>query len=117
MSAGLKLSVLLVGLFLLISVLALLRKGKMTVKFSLPWLFASVLLMLIGVFPDLLELCQGLVGFATMSNFVVGILIAILLFLTLVVTVIVSGQKHRIAVLVQEISTLKKRVRELENDK
>lgn len=117
MSTGLKLAVLLVGLFLLIAILVLLRNGKITIKFSLPWLFASLLLMLIGIFPELLVLCQELIGFATMSNFVVGILISVLLFLSLIVTVIVSGQKHRIAVLVQEVSTLKKRIRDLENEK
>lgn len=48
---------------------------------------------------------------------VTGVLFVILLFITISLTVIVSGQKKRITLLVQEISILKNRVNDLEEKK
>ena len=48
---------------------------------------------------------------------VTGVLFVILLFITISLTVIVSGQKKKITLLVQEISVLKNRVSDLEEKK
>jgi hypothetical protein len=45
---------------------------------------------------------------------VTGVLFVILLFITISLTVIVSGQKKKITLLVQEVSILKNRVNDLE---
>lgn len=48
---------------------------------------------------------------------VTGVLFVILLFITISLTVIVSGQKKKITLLVQEVSILKNRVNDLEEKK
>ena len=48
---------------------------------------------------------------------VTGVLFVILLFITISLTVIVSGQKKKITLLVQEVSILKNRVSDLEEEK
>ena len=46
-------------------------------------------------------------GFQTISNLVVGVFIVILFFITISLTVIVSAQKKKITLLIQEVSILK----------
>ena len=50
-------------------------------------------------------------GFQTMSNMVIGIILVLLTFLTMALTIIVSGQKKKTTLLIQEISILKSEIR------
>ena len=50
-----------------------------------------------------------------MSNMLIGILIAMLIFITISLTIIVSGQKYRITLLTQELSMLKEKVNKLQD--
>ena len=54
---------------------------------------------------------------ALLANMVTGVLFVIILFITISLSVIVSGQKKKITLLVQEISILKNRVNDLEEKK
>jgi hypothetical protein len=56
-------------------------------------------------------------GFSTISNLVIGIILVILLFITIALTVIVSGQKEKIRILIQEVSILKEKVNKNESKK
>ena len=47
-------------------------------------------------------------GFETISNFVIGISITLLMIITLALTKIVTTQKNQIKILTQEVSMLKK---------
>ena len=50
-------------------------------------------------------------GFQTISNLVVGVFIVILFFITISLTVIVSAQKKKITLLIQEVSILKEKIK------
>ena len=81
----------------------------MPVKYSLVWIFSSLLILLIALIPNVFSWLSTILGFMTMSNMVIGIFIFILLMITIVLTVIVSGQRKKITLLIQEVSILKKR--------
>jgi hypothetical protein len=108
MATNLKLTVLLAAIIILIIVFALLRKGKLPVKYSLPWVLAAIILIIVALIPDFLKIFMNAMGFQTLSNLLIGILIFILLSICIFLTVIVSGQKESIKLLVQEVSLLKK---------
>ncbi|RGF24510.1 DUF2304 domain-containing protein [Coprobacillus sp. AM09-26] len=115
MSLGTIITVVATGLLLLFIILFLLKRGRIPVKFALLWIFISVILLLVGLFPEIISSVAGLFGFKTMSNMLIGILISMLIFITIALTIIVSGQKYRITLLTQELSMLKEKVNSLEN--
>ena len=115
MSLGTIITVVATGLLLLFIILFRLKRGRIPVKFALLWIFISVILLLVGLFPEIISSVAGLFGFKTMSNMLIGILISMLIFITIALTIIVSGQKYRITLLTQELSMLKEKVNSLEN--
>ena len=115
MSLGTIITVVATGLLLLFIILFLLKRGRIPVKFALLWIFISVILLLVGLFPEIISSVAGLFGFKTMSNMLIGILISMLIFITIALTIIVSGQKYRITLLTQELSMLKEKGNSLEN--
>ena len=110
MSINLRIGMIIVGLLLLYITVIILKKGRMPVKYSLIWLFSSVLILLIGIVPSLFGIFAKLLGFFTISNMITGIFIFILLLITMSLTIIVSGQKKKITLLIQEISILKGKI-------
>ena len=109
MSISLRLGLIIVSLVLLIIVLLQLRKRRIPVKYSLVWMFSSLIILLIAIIPQLFILIAKLLGFVTMSNLVIAMFIFILLIISLMLTVIVSGQRRKITLLMQEVSMLKSR--------
>ena len=107
MSINLRLGLVIVALVLLIIVLEQLRKRRIPVKYSLVWMASSFLILLISIIPELFIRLSGILGFVTMSNMVIGMFIFILLIISLTLTVIVSGQRKKITLLMQEVSMLK----------
>ena len=110
MSFKLRLSLIFVSVVLAIVTTVVLRKGRIPIKYSLLWYLSSVVVFLVAVFPIVIEWVSKFLGFATLSNLVVGVLIVILLFLTMSLTIITSGQKKKITLLIQEVSALKEKV-------
>ncbi len=111
MSHILRLGIVFVGLLLLIIVLMVLRKGKVQIKYALPWIFSSILIMLIGIVPMIFIYISDKLGFVAMSNLVIGIFIFILFMITIMLTVIVSTQQRKITMLIQEVSILKSEIK------
>lgn len=70
-----------------------------------------LILLFLAIFPNALIKIANLVGFQTVSNMVIGVLLVILFFITMSLTVIVSAQKRKITLLVQEISLLKSEIK------
>ena len=116
MPFNLRLSILIIALILAAVILRVLHKDMIPVKYSLLWAI-GVLLIILSIWPNILVSLASLIGFQTISNMVTGVLFVILLFITISLTVIVSGQKKKITLLVQEVSILKNRVDDLENKK
>lgn len=111
MSLNLRLSVIIFIAFLIIAILLILRKGRLSTKYAILWLGAGLIMILLIVFPEILAFFTKLLGFEVQSNMVFSIFIVILLFMLLSLTIIVSGQKEKINSLIQEVSILKSEVK------
>lgn len=107
MSINLTLGLVIVSLVLFIVIIMILGKRRIPVKYSLVWLFSSFLILLIAIVPQLFQKIAKALGFVTMSNMVIGLFIFILLMITIILTVIVSGQRKKITLLIQEVSMIK----------
>lgn len=114
MSLALKIVSISFLLFLIVMVIYLLKKDRITIKYSIVWLLPSFILLIFTLIPGFLSFTTKLLGFQTASNMVFALLIALLLMISIVLTVIVSRQKNQIRVLIQEVSLLKEKMRKYE---
>lgn len=111
MSNSLIITVIIFALILGLSVLYLLLKNRIPVKYALVWLFSTIVIIVIAIIPNLMEKLAKLLGFELLSNMVLCLFIAILMFLTLILTVMMAGQKKKTTLLIQELSLLKAEVK------
>ena len=102
MPLNLRLGVLIIAIILAVVVIRILHKGRIPVKYSLLWGLGVLILLFLAIFPNALIKIANLVGFLTVSN---------MFFITMSLTVIVSAQKRKITLLVQEISLLKSEIK------
>jgi len=114
MSLNLKIMVILFSVLLTVLLVYLLKKKKIPVKYALVWLFTAFIILIVTFIPNLMEQLANILGFELLSNMLLCLFIAILLFITLVLTVMISNQKRKVVLLIQEVSILKK---ELEDKK
>lgn len=110
MSTNLKVLLIVTSILLFLIICRLISKKKLPIKYSLFWIFASVVIFVVGLIPEFVQIFTGLMGFETTSNMVIGVLIGVLFLLTLLLTIIISNQKKQIVLLTQEISLLKSKI-------
>ncbi len=107
MSFSLRLFLIIFSLILAFIIFHLIYKKKIQISFSIFWLFSALLILLVGLFPDFINIFTRIIGFETTSNLVIGIILGILLFNTLLLTIILTEQNRKITLLIQEVSILK----------
>ena len=110
MTLILRIFLIIFALILLFVTTMVLKKGRIPIKYSLLWYFSAAIILAVSIFPFSIEWLASIIGFKTISNFVIGIIISILLFLTMSLTIITSGQKKKITLLIQEVSMLKSKL-------
>lgn len=98
-----------------INIIIRLKKKSLTLKYSLLWIFAGVVMLLLVCFPALLLKAANLVGIKEEMNglYIFASIFGVMLLLSL--TTIVTSLHNKTKTLIQEIAILEKRVRELEN--
>ena len=98
-----------------IIILYYLKKRMLELKYTLIRLAAGVVMGIMLIFPDLLEWFRSLLGIESNMNALYMLCFAFIIMILMTLTSIVSRQMIKIRVLIQEISMLEKRVRDLEN--
>lgn len=90
------------------------RKGRMSLNHSLLWIFTSLVLLVIAVFPDIAYWLSARLGIGLPVNLVYlsASFFSFILFIYL--TNVVSREDRNTRRLTQHISLLEKRIRELE---
>ena len=107
MNLSLKVALIIFSSILILVTTKILKKGRIPIKYSLLWYFCSLIILLVAVFPFIIEYVSQIFGFKTLSNLIIAIILSLLLFLSMALTIITSGQKKKITLLIQEISMLK----------
>lgn len=100
-----------------IIILMFLKKKELSLKYTLLWLLAGVVLGVMVVWPELLIWFVHLLGITGTMNGLFIICIAFLIMILMSITSIVSRQADKIKNLTQTISKMEKRIRELEESK
>lgn len=97
-----------------IIILYYLKRKMLELKYTLIWLAAGVVMGVMLIFPRLLEWFRGVLGIESNMNALYILCFAFIIMILMTLTSIVSRQMLKIRILIQEVSMLEKRVRELE---
>lgn len=116
MSMSMRYAILLAIVIYFIILFILLKKKKLTLRYTLLWLFCGVILLLLSLFPGLLKSVTSLLGFQVQSNALFAILFFFVLLILMSLTSIISKQNESIKRLVQHAALLEKRLRDLEHN-
>lgn len=100
----------------LVTILYLLKKKKIYLKYALLWLLTGVFMIVLTIFPQLLQGLFSLCGFEVYSNGLFAVLCFFILLILLALTSIVSKLNDKSRRLIQVIALLEKRIRELERE-
>ena len=95
-------------------VVILLKKGRLTVRYSIIWLMAGGALLVFAVFPYIVLVLRDWLNMEMPVNVIFTLVLAFVLLLLLSLSTIVSGFAEKLKRLAQENALLEKRVRELE---
>ena len=99
-----------------ILLVVMLRQKRLNLRYTLLWLFSGVLMLVLSIFPQLLNGVTRLMGIQLQSNALFAILFFCMLIILVSMTSIISRQNESIKQLVQHIALLEKRIREMEQD-
>ena len=105
---------LVIGILFLVMMIELIRKNRVALKYALLWLFSGAVMLLLAIFPRLLDKLARLIGVYNPVNALFAIMLCCGLILMISFSVIMSGNKKAVVRLTQEISLLENRIRELE---
>lgn len=117
MSFQLTISLIIFAVVLVLLNSFLVAKNKIPIKYSLLWYVFATLVLLVGIIPGAFEMIGRILGFNVMSNLVIGIILAMLIFLNIALTVMIASQRHRINIVSQEVALLKKEIKDAQHKK
>ena len=100
-----------------IIILHYLKQKMLELKYTLIWLAAGVVMAVMIFFPELLMKIVGLFGIQSNMNGLYLMCLAFIFMILMTLTSIVSRQQLKIRILIQQLSMLEKRIRELEDGK
>lgn len=112
---GLRLTLIIGSLLYLAVILALLRRKRLNVQYSIIWLASAVVFLLFSIFPVIVAGIGNLFKIEMPANLVFTMLFIFVLLLLLSLSTIVTGFSNKIRQLAQANALLEKRVRQLES--
>ena len=117
MTARLQLYMILGAVILLAVIFCLLKRGLMSVKYSLLWLGLSVLLVIFAACPYVVYVLRDILDIQMPVNLVFLLMFCFVLVVLLSLTIAISQLAEKCKRLAQTNALLEKRVRELEKQK
>ena len=100
-----------------IIILYYLKRKMLELKYTLIWLAAGLVMGIMIYFPELLVKFVRILGIESNMNGLYILCIAFIMMILMTLTSIVSRQQMKIRILIQEISMMEKRIRELEEQR
>lgn len=97
-----------------IVIFKLLKRKKFALKYSLLWLFAGIVMLIVAIWPEILIWLAGLLGVKVASNGFFAICIFLIVVILISLTAVISDFSVRIKGIIQNIALLEERVRVLE---
>jgi hypothetical protein len=102
---------------LLLLVIDLVRRRKLTEEYSFIWILCAVALLVLSLWRDILHVTARWLGVYYPPAVLLLVLIFFVFVASLYFSVVISGQRRQIERLVEEMALLDQRLREAERDK
>lgn len=97
-----------------ICIFCMLKKKTLNLKYTLLWLFMGLVMILVVIFPGVLESILHSMGVVELTNGLFAIVLFAILIILMSLTSIVSTLNNKLRKLAQQCSMYEKRIRELE---
>lgn len=117
MQLSLKIALIIIVLIYLFCITKAVKRKNMRIGYLIFWSIIGVMLIIALLIPNLVENISNLLGFEMPINMIFSAAIFVILYLIFNLTILISKLQNRNVVLIQEVSMLKKRVEELENNR
>lgn len=95
----------------------LLKKKALNLKYTLLWLLSGIIMLVLAIFPQILDFFANLVGIYEPTNALFAVVFFCVIIILMSLTAIVSKLNEKSKRLIQSIALLEKRVRRLEEQK
>lgn len=105
-----------VALYFLI-VFRLLKRKSLNLKYTLLWLLSGGIMLVLAVFPQILNYLAALVGVYDPTNALFAFMFFCVIIILMSLTAIVSKLNEKSKQAIQALALMEKRVRDLEEDK
>jgi len=105
-----------ISFFILVFVVDLIRREKMTFKYAVSWIVVSLMAFLLSIFDSVLGSLSAFFGFALASNFIFFILLAIFVFMSLLMSIFLCQQNKRNDMMAQKIGSLEFKIEQMEKN-
>lgn len=102
---------------MLVIVFELVRQRRLMEKYSLLWLFAAAVLLLLSIFTGILGWFSDLIGISTPSNALFGVAIGFATLMLLHFSVTISKLTDQNKVLAQRLASTEERLRQVEKSR
>ena len=113
MSDRIQMELLTAGGLLLVAVLELVRRRKLTEEYSFLWILAALALLVVSMRQDMLRIAARWLGVADPPAVLLMALVATVFIASLCLSVIVSRQRQQIERLIEETAILSAELRDL----
>lgn len=97
-----------------VCITGLLRKKRLSIRYSLLWFFAGIVMLIVVLTPDILIFLAEIIGIVDYSNGLYAVVFFLLIMLMMYLTFVVSELNYKNRRLVQTIAVLENRIRNLE---
>ena len=93
----------------------LLKKKRLLLKYSLLWMFAGLIMLIMIIFPGMLDRISAILGIYSPVNALFAMILFCIIILLVSLTAIVSSQNEKIKRLIQREAILDEEIRTLKD--
>ena len=111
MNINLKIFLIVLIFLQFILIVSVVKRKKMTMRYASLWIFLSLIMMIVVIFPKIIFKLSDLFGFEVPSNMIFILGFFLLFYISFIITTTLSMQNRKIKLLIQELSMLKESVR------
>lgn len=94
----------------LLSIISMIRKEKLDLKYSLSWIVINIVILILCLFPQVIDWIAGVIGVATPINAVFFFGIVFQMLITFSLTVAQSRNSKKLKDLAQKVALLEKQI-------
>ena len=113
-SANLRIAMFVAIVIYYVIIVALIKKKSLSLKYSIMWLAAGIVMLAMAMFPGILAWITEVLGITLPVNALFALMFFCVIIILVALTSIVSKQNEKIKTLVQNQAMLEHRIRELE---